>query len=91
MKTKNMLPGMALVLLFATSGYAREPITTIELIDHLEEALTDCSWKTRNLTGAPKGKMLLHKRTMEDVLEALKAGREVDPRKLERALTTHAS
>ena len=91
MKTKNVLPAMALVLVFSASGYAREPITTTELIDHLEEALTDCNWKTRNLTGAPKGKMLLHKRTVEDVLDALKAGREVDSEKLERALRTHAS
>ena len=91
MKTKNMLPAMALVLVFSSSGLAREPITVIELIDHLEEALSNCSWKTRNMTGAPQGKMLLHKRTMEDVLDALKAGREVDPRKLERALKDHTS
>ena len=91
MKSKYILPAIALVLVFSSSGFARDPITTIELIDRLEEALSDCNWKTRNLTGAPKGKMLLHKRTMEDVLEGLKAGREVDSRKLERALTTHAS
>lgn len=91
MKTKSMLPAMALVLVFSSSGFTREPITTIELIDHLEEALSDCTWKARNLTGAPKGKMLLHKKTMEDVLEALKAGREVDSRKLEKALRVHAS
>ena len=91
MKTKNILAPMALLLVFTASGYAREPITITELVDHLEEALTDCNWKTRNLTGAPKGKMLLHKRTMEDVLEALKAGREVDSGKLERALKAHAS
>jgi len=91
MKSKYILPAIALVLVFSSSGFARDPITTIELIDRLEEALSDCNGKTRNLTGAPKGKMLLHKRTMEDVLEGLKAGREVDSRKLERALTTHAS
>lgn len=63
----------------------------VEMIDHLEEAARDCDWKARNLTGAPKGKMLLHKRTMDDVLEGLKAGREVDTRKLEEALKVHPS
>ena len=89
MKSKYILPAIALVFVVSSSGFAREPITIIELIDHLEEALRDCGWKTRNLTGAPKGKMLLHKRTMEDVLDDLKAGRIVDSRKLEEALTAH--
>jgi hypothetical protein len=91
MKYKKTLTAMALVLVFSSSGWAREPMTTSELIDHLEEALGDCTWKTRNMTGAPKLKMLLHKRTMEDALEALKAGRVVDSKKLEVALSVHAS
>ena len=91
MKYKKILSAMGLVLVFSSSGWGREPLTTVELMDHLEEALSDCSWKTRNMTGAPKLKMLLHKRTMEDVLEALKAGREVDSKKLEEALRVHAS
>ena len=91
MKAKHLLPAIALVLVFSSSGFARDPITVLELIDHLEEAARDCDWKTRNLTGAPKGKMLLHKRTMEDVLDGLKAGRVVDSRKLEEALKVHPS
>jgi len=47
--------------------------------------------KTRNLTGGPKGKMLLHKKTIDDVLEQLKAGQTVDPRKIEKALEVHGS
>jgi hypothetical protein len=91
MKSKSILPAVALVLVFSSSGFARDPMTGTELISHLEEAARDCDWKTRNLTGAPKGKMLLHKRTMEDVLDAYKAGREVDPKKLETALKIHSS
>ena len=91
MKSKYILPAIALVFAFSSSGFARDPIVGIELINHLEEAARDCDWKTRNLTGAPKGKMLLHKKTMEDVLEGLKAGREVDPTKLENALNVHPS
>ncbi len=89
MKSKRILPAIALVLALSPSGFAREPITVIELIDHLEEAVRDCDWKSRNLKGGPKGKMLLHKRTMDDVLEALKAGRVVDSKKLEEALRGH--
>jgi len=91
MKTKHILLALALVLVVSSSGSAQEPITVIELIDHLEEAVRDCDWKARNMTGAPKIKMLLHKRTMEDVLEALRAGRAVDPKKLETALKVHPS
>jgi hypothetical protein len=91
MKSIYILPAIALVFVFSSSGFARDPITVIEMIDHLEEAVRDCDWKARNLTGAPKGKMLLHKRTMEDVLEGLKARREVDPKKLETALKVHSS
>lgn len=91
MKTKHILLALALVLVVSSSGSAQEPITVIELIDHLEEAVRDCDWKARNMTGAPKIKMLLHKRTMEDVLEALRAGRVVDSRKLETALKVHPS
>ena len=91
MKFKHILPAIGLAALFSSAGYAREPLTTVELIDHLDEAARDCDWKARNLTGAPKGRMLLHKRTMDDVLEQLKAGREVDPRKLEEALKVHPS
>ena len=91
MKSKHILPAVALVFVFSSSGFARDPITVIGMIDYLEEAVRDCDWKTRNLTGGPKGKMLLHKRTMEEVLGGLKAGREVDPRKLEEALKVHPS
>jgi len=89
MKSKHILLALAFALVFASSGSAQEPITVIELIDHLEETLRDCDWKARNMTGAPKLRMLMHKRTMEDVLEALKAGRVVDSRKLEEALKGH--
>ena len=90
MKPKHILLAVSLALVMSSSGFAREPITVIELIDHLDEAVRDCDWKARNLTGAPKLKMLMHKRTMEDVLEALRAGREVDSRKLEEALKVHS-
>lgn len=90
-KKQTVVAAVALALLFTSPAFAREPLTVIEMIDHLEEVLADCNWKTRNLTGGPLGRMLLHKKTMEDVLEALKAGRVVESRKLEEALKGHPS
>ena len=89
MKSKHILFAVALALVLSSSGFAQEPITVIELIDHLDEVVRDCDWKARNLTGKPNGIMLMHKRTMDDVLENLMAGREVDSRKLEEALKVH--
>ena len=86
MKANNILIAVGLALLMSSPGLAQGPITVIELIDHLDEAGRDCDRKARNLTGAPKLKMLLHKRTVNEVLEALMAGREVDSSKLEQAL-----
>jgi hypothetical protein len=91
MKFNYILSVVGLAALFSSVGFAKEPLTMVEMIDHLEEAVRDCDWKARNLTGAPKNNMLLHKRTMDDVLERLKAGREVDLRKLEEALKVHPS
>lgn len=90
MKARHILLAVGLALVMSSSGFAQEPITVVELIDHLDEAVRDCDWKARNLTGAPKLKMLMHKRTMEDVLETLRAGRVVDYRKLEEALKAHS-
>jgi len=90
MKPKHMLLAMSLTLVMSSPGFDQQPMTVIDVIDHLDEAVRDCDWKARNLTGAPKLKMLLHKRTMEDVLEGLKAGRIVASRKLEDALKEHS-
>lgn len=89
MKSKTVLLALALASVVASSGSAQEPITVIELIDHLDEAVRDCDWKARNLAAGPKLRMLMHKRTMEDVLGALRAGREIDSSKLDEALKNH--
>ena len=89
MKAKHIFLAVGLTLVMSSSALAQRPITVIELIDHLDEAVSDCDWKARNLTAGPKLRMLMHKRTMDDVLEALRAGREVDSRKLEETLKDH--
>ena len=90
MNAKLILVVLSLALAMSSSGLAQGPITVIELINHLDESARDCDWKARNLTGAPKLKMLMHKRTMDDVLDALRAGREGDPKKIEEALNGHS-
>ena len=89
MKAKHIFLAVGLTLVMSSSALAQRPITVIELIDHLDEAVSDCDWKARNLTAGPKLRMLMHKRTMDDVLEALRAGREVDSIKLEETLKDH--
>lgn len=73
------------------AAFAGEPLPVIELINHLEASIADCNWKARSLKGARFGRMLLHKKTMEDVLDALRTGHAVEPCKLEEALQTHPS
>jgi hypothetical protein len=90
MRITHTVMVFALSMLLTSPTFAREPLTVIEMIDHIEELLRDCSWETRGLKGGPLGKMLLHKKTMEDVLDGLKTGTPVEPRKLEKALKAHA-
>lgn len=90
MKAKHIFLAVGLTLVMSSSALAQGPITGIELIDHLGEAVKDCDWKARNLTGGPKLRMLLHKRTMDEVLVGLKAGQAVDSSKLEQALNGHS-
>ena len=89
MKSKTVLLGRALASVVAYSGSAQEPITVVGLIDHLDKAAGYCDWKAHKPTGAPKLRMLLHEPTMDDLLAALRARREVDSSKLDEALKNH--
>ena len=92
MKSRYILTiAVGLAVSASTFGFDSEPRADSALVNQLEWALKECEWKARNLTGAPKIRMLMHKRSMDDVLEQLKAGREIDPRKLEEALKVHGS
>lgn len=61
MKSGAIVTAFALSLVLIAPTFAREPLTVIEMIDHIEELLRNCSWETRNLKGGPLGEMLLHK------------------------------
>lgn len=77
------------ILLASVSGRSQEAPASAESIARIEQAQANCEWKVRTLTGGPKGKMLLHQRTMENVLEKLKVGEPVDPKAIDQALQGH--
>ena len=91
MKTKLLL--LAGVAIFLTSGVtiAQQSTGNSALISRLERAKQDCAWQARNLKGGPKVNMLMHERTMDNVLEQLKAGQIVDQQRINKAFENHFS
>jgi hypothetical protein len=89
MKSKSLLPTIFAIVLTSTAAMAQQPAGNGDLISRLEQAKRDCLWSTRNLKGAPQGNMLLHQRTMENVLQQLKAGQSVEQQKIEKAFEGH--
>jgi hypothetical protein len=82
-----VIPISLAVLLTGTQAQGNQP----QLVAHLEPMLEKCDWKVRNLTGGPKGVMLLHQAKMRRILSELKAGRSVEPKKIEEIIKEHAS
>ena len=56
----------------------------------LEDAKQNCAWKVRTLKGAPQSNVLLHQKTMENVLEQLKTGQTVDHQTFGKAFENHS-
>ena len=90
MKTKTLLLTGVTILLTSTVAMAQQSTGNPELISHLEVAKQDCAMKARNLKGAPQANMLMHQRTMENVLEQLKAGHRVDQQRIDKAFEHHS-
>jgi hypothetical protein len=90
MKTKSLLLTGVAILLSSSVTMAQQPTDNSELIAKLEQAKQDCAWQARNLKGGPKGSMLLHQRTMDNVLEQLKAGQKVDQQRVYKAFENHS-
>lgn len=91
MKTKLFLLAGVAILLSSSVTMAEQPTGNSRLIAQLEQAKQDCAWQARNLKGGPKGSMLLHQRTMDNVLEQLKAGQNVDQQRINKAFENHFS
>ena len=60
MKTKHILLALALVLVVSSSGFAQEPITVIELIDHLDEARLKAWGSKESQYGRKKNERILN-------------------------------
>ena len=81
---------VAIMLLSAATVVWAEPRAEhSQFVTQVEGALEKCDWKVRNLTGGPKGLMLLHQAKMRRVLDELAAGRSVDPSELEQVIIGH--
>ena len=91
MKIKSLFLTVIVILLASVPGRTQHEALGTERIALLQQAQADCAWKIRTLTGGPKGTMLLHQKTMENVLEKLKAGQPVDSKAIAAVLKEHRS
>ncbi len=78
------------ISLAATIARAQSVSDQTNLIAQLEPMIETCDWKVRNMTGGPKGVMLLHNFKMKKILGELKAGNSVDPKEIDEVMKTHA-
>lgn len=69
---------------------AQEKSENAELLARLERMASESDSKVRNLTGAPKGKWLLHQRKVNRLIDQLKAGKPVDPKEIDEILKEHS-
>ncbi|MBI4522696.1 MAG: hypothetical protein HY695_02660 [Deltaproteobacteria bacterium] len=91
MQTKIALLAAMLVLLSGTVLWAQSHDDPSRLAAMLEPMLEKCDWKVRNLTGGPKGVMLLHQAKMRRILGELKAGQLVDSKEIHEIMKEHSS
>ena len=69
---------------------AQEKSENAELLARLERMASESDSKVWNLTGAPKGKWLLHQRKVNRLIDQLKAGQPVDPKEIDEILKEHS-
>jgi hypothetical protein len=93
MNSKKLFVALGFSLLASAPAWADPPATNTntELIAQLEKGYGECEWKSRNLTGGPKLALLLHHRSMGNVIDRLKAGEAVDANVLHRIFVEHPS
>ena len=87
MKTKVFFLAVSLSVLLATPIWAQEQKSPdANLVAQLEKMLAQSDYKSRTLTGGPKGLWLLRQAKIEKIVERLKAGQPVDPKDLDTIL-----
>jgi hypothetical protein len=86
MNARKLIPvlGVTFILSVSASTSAQQKGADTELLARLERLASESDSKVRNLTGAPKGKWLLHQRKVNRLIDQLKSGQSVDPKRLTR-------
>ena len=86
MKTKVFFLAVSLSVLVAMPVGAQQQSPDPNLVAQLEKMLAQSDYKSRTLTGGPKGLWLLRQAKIEKIIERLKAGQPVDPKDLDTIL-----
>ncbi|HTM08204.1 MAG TPA: hypothetical protein VL754_07430 [Verrucomicrobiae bacterium] len=86
MKTKLISIALGVGLLAAAPVWAE---SNAQLIARMEKLAADCQWKLTTASGGPKGKLTLHHRQMENIIDQLKAGKSVDAKTIDAVLHDH--
>ncbi len=89
MNVKTLTLAIGLGLLFAASAIPQQQGGDAQSLARLEQLAGDCEWKLRNATGGVKGRLSLHHRKLENIIEQLKAGKSVDSKEIDRVLHEH--
>lgn len=86
MKTKLISLALGVGLVAAAPVWAE---SNAQLVARMEKLAGECQWKLNIATGGAKGKLALHHRQMENVIEQLKAGKSVDEKTIDTVLHQH--
>jgi hypothetical protein len=89
MKVKTLTLAIGLGLVFAAPALPQQRGGDPGLLARLEQLAGDCEWKLRNATGGVKGRLSLHHRKLENIIEQLKAGKSVDSKEVDAVLHEH--
>jgi len=84
MKTKAILLAMSLGVLVAKPILAQEQIPDINLVDQMEQKLTETDSQAKSLKGGPQAVWLLRQVEIENTIDRLNAGQPVDPKEIDR-------
>lgn len=90
MKMKTLFLTTSLTFLTSIPAITQERDANPQLLARMEQMQSEAEWKTRNLTGGPKGVWLLHQAKIRRIVDQLKAGKSVDPREIDELLKEHS-
>ena len=89
MNVKTLTLTIGIGLLFAVPALPQQRSADPGLLARLEQLAGGCEWKLRNATGGVKGRLPLHHRKLENIIEQLKTGKSVDSKEVDAVLHEH--